>query len=144
MERALMEFLLYEGLRLNLVVAAWRDDAQFSGVGGRFELLDQIADEELQKLLELAKELGPEDRPLSTLVAMGMVRLHNHVQELAAQLKGITDGIVLGARVREIFQAKLEAYFRDMDATAIVSYMLCWKLHQSLKVCVKTLAAPVV
>jgi hypothetical protein len=33
---------------------------------------------------------------------------------------------------------------RDMDATAIVSYVLFWKLHQSLKVCAKTVAAPVV
>jgi len=33
---------------------------------------------------------------------------------------------------------------RDIDDTAIVSYVLFWKLHQSLKICVKTAAAPVV
>lgn len=48
-ERAMYEFLLYEGLRLNLVVAAWLEDEEFSSAGARLCDIDRLAEKELTR-----------------------------------------------------------------------------------------------
>src|SRR5690349_15067681 len=50
-ERALARLLIFEGLRVNLFMASYKTSGQFEGVGGCRRDLDELADEQLMKLL---------------------------------------------------------------------------------------------
>jgi hypothetical protein len=119
-ERAFLQFLLYQGARLNLVVAAWRNDHEFASAGARMADVDRIAHDELEWLLANAAKLGPEDRPLHVLVALGMERLNRHVAELLRELRAIMDDVTEAQKLRAVFEAKVEAYIRDMNLTDAV------------------------
>lgn len=120
LERAFVEFLLYQGARLNLVIAAWRNEREVVSAGIRMADIDRIAGEELAWLLQHAADLGPEERPLHVLVAMGMERLTRDVQELLRELRAITNEVAHAQKIRAIFEAKVEAYLRDMNLTDAV------------------------
>lgn len=115
-EAALLRFLLFEALRLNLVVAAWRNESEFVGAGARLKDIDAIAEKELDWLVKNAEALGPDDRPIQTLVAMGMESLLRHVSELKTTLLGIKAEVDEQPRM-EVLQAKYEAYLRSMNLT---------------------------
>lgn len=115
-EAALLRFLLFEALRLNLVVAAWRNESEFVEAGARLRDIDAIAEKELSWLVENAGALSPDDRPIQTLVAMGMESLLRHVTELKTALLGIKAEVDEPPRM-EVLQAKYEAYLRSMNLT---------------------------
>lgn len=119
-ERAFVEFLLYQGARLNLVVAAWVNEREFASSGSRLADIDRLAHEELTWLLEHAEDLGPEDRPLHVLVAVGMERLTQHVQDLLRELRTVAEEVGAAQSERSVFEAKLEAYLRDLNLTDAV------------------------
>lgn len=116
-ERAILQFLLYEGARLNLVVAAWHNEHEFASSGARMAEVDRIAHEELEWLLGNAAQLGPDDRPLHVLVALGMERLRRHVADMLLDLRVVIDDVTKALKVRAVFEAKVEAYLRGMDLT---------------------------
>lgn len=115
-EAALLRFLLFEALRLNLVVAAWRNEAEFVTAGARLRDIDVIAEKELNWLVNNAAALGPDDRPIQTLVAIGMESLLRHLSELRTALLGIKAEVDEPPRM-EVLQAKYEAYLRSMNLT---------------------------
>lgn len=76
-ERALARFALFEGIRVNLFVAAWRTEGSFEGLGGCARDLDDIADEQLEALLRipLAEDADEPYRPFETVVVAALERL---------------------------------------------------------------------
>lgn len=92
-ERALARLVIFEGVRVNLFVAAWRTDGGFEGIGGSRRDLDDIADAELARLLAipLAEDATERYRPFATTVASALVRLRDHVDALWAAQALIED-----------------------------------------------------
>jgi hypothetical protein len=115
-ERACIEFLLYQGVRLNLVIAIWREQLTAASAGVCMADVDRLADQELDWLLLHADQLGPQDRPLNILVAQGMLSLTLHVQELLHELRAVAGDVAKALRLRAVF----EAYLRNKDLTDAV------------------------
>lgn len=114
-ERAALQFLLYQGARLNLVVVAWHNEREVASAGVRMADVDRIADNEFEWLLANVGQLAPEDRPLHVLVALGMEHLSMHVTELLQELRVIVNDVASAQRLRGVFEAQVEAYLRDMN-----------------------------
>jgi hypothetical protein len=119
-ERAVLQFLLYQGARLNLVVAAWHNEREVASSGLRMSDVDRIAHTEFEWLLANATKLGPEDRPLHVLVGLGIEHLNRHVTVLLRELRAIVNDVTEAQKLRAVFEARVEAYLRDMNLTDAV------------------------
>lgn len=115
-ERACLELLLFEGIRLNLVIAAWHEQLTLASAGVCMDHVDRTAHEELTWLLEHTDVLGPENRLVQLAVAQGMLSLMSHVQELLGELRGIASDVANALKLR----AGVEAYLKNVDLTDAV------------------------
>jgi hypothetical protein len=118
-EAALLRFLVFEAIRLTLVVVAWREEKEFTDAGARLKEIDAIAEKQLDRLVKNVDALGPEDRPLQMLVALGMNDLLLHVDELKTTLLQIKTEVADPVRI-EVRQAQFEARLRSMELTDAV------------------------
>ncbi len=118
-EAALLRFLVFQAIRINLVVAASMAEKEFTEAGARLSEIDVIAEQNLDWLAKNAESLGPEERPLQTLVALGMEGLLRHVNELKTVLLQLKTEVGEPTRI-EVHQSKFEAYLRSMDLTDAV------------------------
>lgn len=124
-ERAMLEFLLYQAARLNLVVVAWINGGEIARTGTRMVDVDRIANENLEWLLNNSQMHGTQERPLHMLFALGMQQLTMHTAELVRELRGIVDVVREAQKEQAVFEAKLEAELREMDLTDAILMRNC-------------------
>jgi hypothetical protein len=115
-ERACIEFLLFQGIRLNLVVTAWREQLTFASAGICMAHVDRTADQELNWVLQHVDQLGPDDRLLHVAIAQGMWSITSFVQELVDELRTVANDVAKTLRLRAVF----EAYLKNLDLTDAV------------------------
>lgn len=111
-EAALARLLIFEGIRVNLSIAAYRTNGEYEALGGDARELDEIADKQLETLLAipLAVDATTEYRPFTTTVAAAMVRLRERVDEFWS-----TQALI--AELRELCaqRQRLEMLLRQAD-----------------------------
>jgi hypothetical protein len=115
LQRALAEVLVFESVRLRLLVAAWQSE-EFERLGGEEEDVDDIAWEEVSALL--AEPIMNVDgvRPLQVMYASASVALARDAADRADEL------IQAGGDLREelSMRAKLRAALRELRLTESV------------------------
>jgi hypothetical protein len=113
--RALARLLLFEAVRVSLLVAEHLSGTSIEAVGAGQRDVDEIAEQEvgawIASLSELAGE-DPEVRPLEILVSAALLRLNHRVDELRVELTRVGEELVDALRLRASFDVKL----RDMEA----------------------------
>jgi hypothetical protein len=115
--RPLGRVLLYQAVRLNLLIAEHLSGTSIAVVGGQARDVDLIAEAEVGRWIEHAAEAPPGDeRPLELLVAAGLVDLERHVADLHDVVRRVDGDLASAFRVR----AALELKLREMDAADAV------------------------
>ncbi len=111
-ERALARLLIFEGVRVNLFIAAYRTNGGFEGLGGCRRDLDVLADQQLGALLAIPLEVDASTnyRPFLTTVAAAIDHLQAHVDQLNLQ-----HGLIGELRQACEDRARLEMLLRDAD-----------------------------
>lgn len=122
-ERALARLLLFEAVRMNLLVATWHDRPDLIRVGLDDDALDDAAEQQLLILVENDDVLhGPEPiRPLHVLVAAGLDRLNKWATQARTELSWVADHV----RHELERRARLEEALVDVsgeDALLIKNY----------------------
>ena len=100
-QRALAELLVFEAIRLRLLMSAW-DSSSFEQLGGEESDVDDIAWEEVQAILADPAVLLPEVRPLQVMFASASVSLAKDAAERADALGHVGDDLreELGMRAK--------------------------------------------
>jgi hypothetical protein len=114
--RALARLLLFEAVRVSLLVAEHLSGSSIAAVGAGSADIDEIAEQEVGAwIASLAELVGddPEVRPLEVLVSAALLRLNHRVDELKVELAQTSDSLVERLRLRAAFDLKL----RDMEAS---------------------------
>jgi hypothetical protein len=115
--RALGRVLLYEAVRLNLIIAEHLSGSSIASVGGQARDVDLIAEAEVARWIEHAQaEPSGDERPLELLVAAGLQDLSRHIAELKDVVRRVDEDLVSAFRLR----AELELKLRQMDAADAV------------------------
>ncbi len=108
-QRALAELLVFEAIRLRLLVASWQSEA-FEQLGGEETDVDDIAWEEVEAILADPAVLLPEVRPLQLMFASASVSLARDAAERADALHHVGDDL----REELSMRAKLRAALREL------------------------------
>lgn len=113
-ESALAEFLIFEGVRARLLVAAWETGASYEAVGGTADELDVIAEQETAAFLSSWPAEGvAEVRPFQVLLSSAMIELTRRTEVLAALLARTQEWLVASLAER----AAVERRLRTLDPT---------------------------
>jgi hypothetical protein len=109
MHAAISELLLFEAVRLRLLVTAW-SSTDFESLGGDEEAVDEIAWTEVAAILDEPGVEDPEVRPLPVMVAAGSLAMARDAAERAEELR------VVGEDRRETLRmrARLRAALREL------------------------------
>lgn len=115
LQQALAELMVFEAVRLRLLVASWESDA-FERLGGDEADVDAIAWEEVEALLGDPALASPDVRPLHVMFASASVALARDAASRADELRNA------GGEVREelSMRAKLRAALRELRLTESV------------------------
>jgi hypothetical protein len=109
LQAALAELLLFESVRLQLLVTVW-SSTEFESLGGDEQALDEIAWAEVQAML-LEPELTEGDmRPLPVMVAAGSIALARDAADRAEALRMVSEDQRETLRMR----ARLRAALREL------------------------------
>jgi hypothetical protein len=109
LQAALSELLLFESVRLQLLVTVW-SSTEFESLGGDEQAIDQIAWAEVEAML-LEPELTHEDvRPLPVMVAAGNIALARDAADRAEALRMVNEDQRETLRMR----ARLRAALREL------------------------------
>lgn len=81
-------FILFEGTRATLKVAAWRTNGAFEAVGATDEEIDEIAESKVDELIAMASALPDDVRPFHMLIASAMCHLTDTVDRLVPRSAG--------------------------------------------------------
>jgi hypothetical protein len=114
--RALARVLLYQAVRVNLLVAEHLSGTSIAAVGAQPADVDRIAEGEVAHWIREAERIPGDVRPLEVLVAAALAHLEEHVAELGAVLARLDDDLATAFRLR----AELELKLRDMEAADAV------------------------
>jgi hypothetical protein len=117
--RAAARVLLYQAVRVNMIVAEHLSNTSIAVVGAQPEDIDRIAEIEVARWIAIAREDQEHVegiRPLHVLVAAALVHLERHVDELRDMLARVEDDLATAFRLR----AELELKLRDMEAADAV------------------------
>jgi hypothetical protein len=115
LKAALSELLLFEAVRLQLLVTMW-SSTDFESLGGDEQAIDTIAWAEVEALL-LEPALAEEDvRPLPVMVAAGSVALARDAADRAEALRLVAEDQRETLRMR----ARLRAALRELRLTESV------------------------
>jgi hypothetical protein len=106
---ALAELLIFESVRLRLLMTAW-SSAEFESLGGDEQDVDEIAWGEVITMLGDPALADPSVRPLAVMVASASVALAHEAAERADTLRKVGEDQREKLRVR----AKLRAALRDL------------------------------
>ncbi len=109
LQAALAELLLFESVRLHLLVAAW-SSTEFEALGGDEQDLDAIAWIEVEALLQEPALAEDDVRPASVMVAAGNLALARDAADRAEALR------MVGEEQRETLRmrARLRAALREL------------------------------
>ena len=121
-----VRFLLFQAARANLKVAAWRTNGAFEAVGATPGLIDEVAEAEVDELLDLVSALPPDIRPFHQLVSKAMVELTDVVEELRRML--CVTNAELVAQLTE--RASIECNLRMIDP--VEAALIRNELHEVL------------
>jgi hypothetical protein len=83
-ERALARLLVFEGIRMNLFMVAYRTNGGFEGLGGSRRDLDDVAAAQLAQLMSFPVQHDDDGLTFATVVASAIVHLKQHVDQLWA------------------------------------------------------------
>lgn len=111
LERALAHFLLFEAVRVNLLVAVWASGGGYSAVGGEVDDLDTIAEAEVERMVARGPQAAPEERSFRVLLAAAMIELTRHAELLRAATAGAQAETVASHAER----AAIEMRLRELD-----------------------------
>ena len=133
-ERALARLLVFEGIRVNLTMVAYRTHGHFEGIGGCRRDLDRVADKDLANLLAIPQSVDASTpyRPFTTTVAAAIAHLRDHVDGLRAAQKLIDE-----LRTACEDRARLEMLLRNadpVDATVLRNHFDRADHHQPIPV----------
>lgn len=109
LQAALAEVMLFETVRLRLLVTAW-SSTEFESLGGRETDIDEIAGTEVEALLHEPMLADPSVRPLAVMVASASVALARDAAGRADELRQVSEG----ERERLRMQARLRAALREL------------------------------
>lgn len=109
LQAALAELMLFETVRLRLLVAAW-SSVEFESLGGSESDIDEIAGIEVEVLLHEPMLADPEVRPLAVMVASASVALARDAADRADELRHVSES----ERERLRMQARLRAALREL------------------------------
>jgi hypothetical protein len=112
---ALATVLLFESVRLRLLVTAWSSE-DWESVGGGEDDIDEIAWQEVAGLLREPALADPSIRPLAVIVASAAVAMARESADRATALRHVGESTRSELRV----QAKLRASLRDLRLTEAV------------------------
>lgn len=116
LKAALSELLLFEAVRLQLLVMVW-SSTEFEALGGDDEAIDTIAWSEVEALLLEPSMVEADDvRPLPLMVAAGSVALARDAANRAEALRLVTEDQRETLRMR----ARLRAALRELRLTESV------------------------
>jgi hypothetical protein len=111
-ESALAEFLIFEGVRARLLVAAYETGTAYQAVGGTDDELDQIAEQETARFLASWPAEGvAEVRPFQVLLASAMIELTRRTEVLSALLARTQEWLVSSLAEK----AAVERRLRELD-----------------------------
>lgn len=109
LQAALSELLLFESVRLQLLVTAWSSN-DFEALGGDEQRIDEIAWTEVEAMLHEPALSDPELRPLPVMVAAGNVALARDAAERAEALRVVSEDKRETLRMR----ARLRSALREL------------------------------
>lgn len=109
LQAALAELMLFETVRLRLLVSAW-SSVEFESLGGTEADIDAIAGIEVEVLLHEPMLADPEVRPLAVMVASASVALARDAADRAEELRHVSES----ERERLRMQARLRAALREL------------------------------
>lgn len=109
LQAALAELMLFETVRLRLLVSAW-SSVEFESLGGTEADIDTIAGIEVEVLLHEPMLADPEVRPLAVMVASASVALARDAADRADELRHVTES----ERERLRMQARLRSALREL------------------------------
>ncbi len=109
LQRALAELLLFESVRLRLLIAAWHS-GDYERLGGDEDDIDEIAWEEVSALLRRPELEDDDVRPLQLMFAAASLALARDAAERAGELRHS------GSEVRDelSMRARLRAALREL------------------------------
>lgn len=110
--RAIARFLLFQIIRLNLVVLTWESASGMLASGIEEEELERIAEGNLHKMLQHPEDLNEEIRPDVLLTAASMMQLQELQQLMVRELQKVAAHLAHWYQRR----AMLETQLRQMDA----------------------------
>lgn len=106
---ALAELLLFESVRLRLLVGVW-SNTEYESLGGQPPEIDAIAAAEVRTLLDHPDIQDPQLRPTLVMLASASLRLHHNHTERADALRNAGDD----ERETMRMQARLRAALREL------------------------------
>lgn len=109
LQRALAELLVFEALRLRLLLAVWRSE-DFERLGGEESDIDEIAWEEVAILLDDPALSDGRVRPGALMYAAAQVSVAREAAERADALRRSSDDV----RERLLMRARLRAALREL------------------------------
>lgn len=109
LQRALAELLVFEALRLRLLLAVWRSE-DFERLGGEESDIDEIAWEEVAILLDDPALSDGRVRPGALMYAAAQVSVAREAAERAEALRQSSDDV----RERLLMRARLRAALREL------------------------------
>jgi hypothetical protein len=109
LQAALAELLLFESVRLQLLVTVW-SSTEFESLGGDEQAIDEIAWAEVEAMLVEPELIGGDVRPLPVMVAAGSIALARDAADRAEALRMVTEDQRETLRMR----ARLRAALREL------------------------------
>ncbi len=109
-ERAFARLLMFEGIRVNLFMSAYRTGGRFEGVGGCRRDLDDVAAGVLAKLLARPLQTDDSDMSFAVVVAAAIATLEERVEALREAQRFVEE---LRAACEQ--RAQLELLLRQAD-----------------------------
>jgi hypothetical protein len=109
LQRALAELMVFEAVRLRLLLAAWESEA-FERLGGEESDVDEIAWEEVSALLHDPAVLHPDVRPLPLIFASASVAMARDAADRADDLRRVSGDV----REELSMRARLRAALREL------------------------------
>ena len=129
-ERVLAKFSLFEGVVLNLIVAAWRTNGHFEGSGCGRRDIERRAEVAMRELLAAPPGLGDSKvRPFEVTVVAAMEDLERYARRLwRAQVKDARDAGRAIEEIEELFeyrrQLELELRRAEPIDAAVIRHSL--------------------
>lgn len=115
LQSALAELLLFESVRLRLLIAAWSNE-DFERLGGDERDIDRIAGQEVSAMLEHPDISDPELRPTALMLAAAAIQLQRDAERRATALRHVGDDEIETLNMR----ARLRQAIRGLRLTESV------------------------